>query len=293
MNIDPNKPAAADESGVRELFRELPQPQPPAALDEAIRLAARQALRNDARVVPLPARRWQQRLVLPLSIAATVVLSFGVVLRLAQQPAAEYAASAPAAVPLLQPAPPAAEVPAVDVATTPAAEAKPAAAPAVAEPASRAARSAESITPARPRQAASAPAVADQAVSGLPMSPAAPPPVAPALPQPAPAPARPSAEGEAPAAAAPAPQPAAEAMADRAAERSIAPAPQKSLRALMAKPAAGTGNLDAELAEIRRLLAAGEHERARVAWQHLIETRPQAVLPDDLRRHFEPAPASR
>ena len=303
MTIDSNKPANADEAGVRELYRELPQPQPPAALDEAIRLAARQALANE-RVVqlpPVPSRPWHKRLLLPLSIAATVVLSFSMVLQQANQQATEQAqllrqqapdqvpeAAAPAAAPS---APIAAAEP--EAAKPEAAEMAAVASGAGQAPAERSRRTAPAPrSAAKSLQAPPAPSLAPAPAASMAppaadMSPPPPPPPAPASP-----PAAPAASAAAPAGAPAVSESAAEPARERA-----APAPQKALRGLLARPApAAAADNDAaiaELAEIRRLLAGGKYEQARAAWQRYRATYPQAPLPDDLRQRFEPQPEGR
>lgn len=306
MTIDSNKPANADEAGVRELYRELPQPQPPAALDEAIRLAARQALANE-RVVqlpPVPSRPWHKRLLLPLSIAATVVLSFSMVLQQANQQATEQAQL------LRQQAPdqvPEAAAPAA-APSAPIAAAEPEAAKPEAAAMADAASGAGQAPTERLRQTAPAPRSAAKSLQAPPAPSLAPAPAASMAPPAADMP-PPSPPAQVPASpppvfsppAAPAAEPAgaaavSESAAEPARERA-APAPQKALRGLLAKPApAAAADSDAaiaELAEIRRLLAAGKYEQARAAWQRYRATYPQASLPDDLRQRFEPQPEGR
>ena len=255
MNIDPHKPANADESGVRELYRELPQPQPSAELDQAILLAARQALQND-KVVQLPPRPWHKRLLLPLSIAATVVLSFGVVLRMSHEQAAQVVqlrhadivqeqeqAAAPA-----ETAAPQAETAAMPQGSAPGAGVSRRPAPRGALPRPDRQR-VESGAVAPPVEQKSAPATA---AADAPVRPPAVPAAVPA--QPAPEPAAAMAGGEAAGRVA-------ERMANGSAASAPAAAPPLLRKALRAAAVTGDPALD----EIRRLLASGERNQARAA----------------------------
>ena len=77
---------------ISRAYRDMPGDEPPPALNDAIRAAARRAVR--AR--PGFARRWQ----LPISIAAVLVLAVGVALQVErEQPAVNDGASMPAASP--------------------------------------------------------------------------------------------------------------------------------------------------------------------------------------------------
>ena len=73
---DPSNPAH-DESRVRDAFRALPPLEPPAALDDAIRAAARRAVAaGPVADAARPARRWA----MPVSVAAVMALAIGVAL---------------------------------------------------------------------------------------------------------------------------------------------------------------------------------------------------------------------
>ena len=289
MNIDPHKSAGADESAVRELYRELPQPQPSAELDRAILLAARQALHND-KVVQLPPRPWHKRLLLPLSIAATVVLSFGVVLRLSHEQAAQVVqlqhadmlqAQEQSAAPAETAAPQAKAVaPQTDAAAMPQGSApgagvsrRPALLGALPKPGRQRAEPDAATLPAE-QKAAPATAAAATAAS----EPARPPAVPAAVPAlPAAQPAAAMAGGET-----------AGRMAERAANDSAAGAPAAAAapaapallrKALRAAAVAGDPALD----EIRRLLASGERNQARAALLRYRGANPGVELPADLR----------
>ena len=274
MTIDPHKPANADESGVRELYRELPQPQPSAELDQAILLAARQALQND-KVVQLPPRPWHKRLLLPLSIAATVVLSFGVVLRMSHEQAAQVVqlrhadivqeqeqAAAPA-----ETAAPQAETAAMPQGSAPGAGVSRRPAPRGALPRPDRQR-VESGAVAPPVEQKSAPATA---AADAPVRPPAVPAAVPA-PQPAPEPAAAMAGGEA-----------AGRVAERMANGSAASAPAAAPPLLRKAPRAAAVTGDPALDEIRRLLASGERNQARAALLRYRGANPGVELPADLR----------
>jgi len=87
-----------DDVKVTERYRQLPAEEPPRALDEAILAAARRP--------PVPARPWMQRHAVPLGLAAVLVLSVTVTLRMqSERPGIESianqepVASAPPAAP--------------------------------------------------------------------------------------------------------------------------------------------------------------------------------------------------
>lgn len=293
MTIDSNKPANADEAGVREVYRELPQPRPSAELDQAILLAARQALQND-KVVQLPPRLWHKRLLLPLSIAATVVLSFGVVLRMQRSAdtqawraagqsdhvAAELAASAPL------PASP----------TPPMSHEPPAPDQPLASATAGAGRQRASVLPAtavqQPVEQAAAPLPAKSAASRAGMSlDVAPPSAGSAAPLPALRQAVPAAVPV------PVPAPAAELRdAERSGGRSSPPAAALKSRAMAAGE---TAPVDPAVVTVRRLLAEGDREAARQALVVYLKSHPDWLVPDDLRRLLDepaqvaPSPAAR
>ncbi len=94
-------------------YRALSDDAPPAALDEAIRAAARAA---PPQAIAGPGRPWFVRRAAPMALAATVLLSVGVVTRMVierpdLQPPSEVA-SAPASVPESASVPPSAPLPA-------------------------------------------------------------------------------------------------------------------------------------------------------------------------------------
>ena len=153
---------------VSKRYRELGAEEPPRALDEAILAASRK-----------PARSWTQRWALPLSLAAVVVLSVTVTLRIQhEQPALEAPAQvrAPASKEAARPeAAPRQEAVKAERADKPAARKEPAPfqpappmrAPAAAEPSANVRDEAEA------RTAAKAAAVAPAPPAAAPASPAA------------------------------------------------------------------------------------------------------------------------
>jgi len=164
-------------SNVSQAYRGLGSDEPPRALDEAILAAARR-----------PARPWARRWGLPVSIAAVVVLSLTVTLRIAdEQPGLELpeprreapakpapAAQAPAAPPVVAESakqePPRARTAPRSAAPAPAAAPKafpgPAAAPEAAKPAASAETAARELRRERAADAAVAGAAASRAEEG-------------------------------------------------------------------------------------------------------------------------------
>lgn len=91
--------ALMDEAQLGRLYRDATTESPPAALDARILAAAERA------VQPPPAhRRFARRWIVPLSVAAVVMLSVGVVLRIAHEGALENSESLSAAPPSAEPA---------------------------------------------------------------------------------------------------------------------------------------------------------------------------------------------
>lgn len=98
MSSEPNMPNDEEvdaflrgKYAVSQRYRELPQAQPPAELDAAVLALAQQALRK-----PRAVRRWR----VPMALAASLIVGFGLTLSLWREPAVRTPQASPAAAPL-------------------------------------------------------------------------------------------------------------------------------------------------------------------------------------------------
>jgi hypothetical protein len=246
-------------------YRELPREEPPRALDDAILAASRRAVASRPSSL---ARRWAR----PVSIAAVLVLAFGVTLEMQrEQPGIEYkeaAPPAPAIAPAPEPAPRVMESDAV-TSTAPARQPQPAQRPA---PELR-----KSAPPQALKEKAAPPQEREMARTrnepqAFPQSPAPPPPPAQTLdkfrdssvaPAPAAAPAAPAAESSgAPAAA----------VAPRAKSESYNAAPARTL--------AAPADPERELERIAKLRDDGRNDEADKALEEFKRRYPGFAIPD-------------
>jgi hypothetical protein len=280
---------------LKRAYRGLGNEEPPAALDAAILARARE------RVVPRRRPSWM----VPVSIAAVLVLGIGVSLRMQlEQPGIESSVPAPAAVPE-RPAP---ATPAAPATTVPAASelARDSAAPVAAPEAKRtpqkkvdAFKQKERLDEARPRSnvaPAQAPAGAAQSREEKPVSAgaiSAPRPPAPATTsvaaEPPPFVASPPAPAAAPAAAAPSLRLAPQTMqaperAKREAESDAAPG-TRDLRKSLVTPEADPVR---ELERIAQLRAEGRHAEADRALEEFRRSRPDYRIPEAVWERVKP-----
>jgi hypothetical protein len=273
------------DAGLTRRYRELPGEEPPRALDEAIRAAARRAA--ESRPAPLVAPSGRRRYV-PLAAAAVIVLSVIVSLRMQQElPDPESGALAPRALP-----------PAAPVAgERPAGEGRPLSAhPGAAQRDAVTGVETPKAEVARRLEAASAPRSAVQSPRVQP-APAAAPPEAPRLPEAfgtrgagAPAPAgRQEKPASPPRADAPeAASPGAARLAEDEPAASVgraAPRPSEERAASVAKQESP----EAWLEHIARLRAAGRHEEADRSLAEFRRRYPDYVIRKEMLERLERA----
>ena len=270
---------------VTKRYREIAREEPDAAMDAAILAASRRALR------PSISRRWGA----PVSIAAVLVLAFGLTLEMRhEEPGIESSVPArPAPVPEVPAGPPAAPSAAEPRPAVPAAKDSLSAVPqAVAPPAElkkeRVRRDASPMNRDKVEKQAEEPTAGErEAPAAFPASPAP----AAALPSPAPAP-LPAAAQSAPAPAAPALQRAP--MQDMNAAPAPAFAPRAKATAgaaLRAAPARAESDSDAatrELERIAELRAAGRDAEADKALEDFRRDHPGYRIPEAMWERVKP-----
>lgn len=250
------KPPIRDavEAAVSDAYRELPQAQPSAALDARVRSGVADALAHEPAEPEVAPRKGWRRATVPLAIAATLVVAFGVGSLWLHEGGRQAGIS---------PVPPG--EPPMKIATAPQADAaRPQSAPAAETPAGPGASQAE-------REEAPQADVAPAALSREPAAERAAP-VAPAVGAIAPAPIEtPMAK---PALPPPPPPPEHEMSASRARlHESIAPAPA----AAQARDEGPTLDI------VRDLLHAGRRGAAKLVLLRWRESHPDAEIPEDLR----------
>jgi hypothetical protein len=268
-------------------YRELAREEPRAALDEAILAASRRALAR-----PSASRRWAA----PVSIAAVLVLAFGITLEMQrEEPGVESPATDTLRAPLPEPSPPAKDEAAPSrteaytgaPAPKPAAPARgstPAPSDAPALPAPYAARE----RPAQPAVAKEAPAASAEKKRVMPVESPAPFPgtsarsnLAPAQPATPAAAAPPAAAARADAAPAAAPQSTAGVAPRLKAEAADAAQP-------LARAAIAPGDLERELERIAKLRDGGRNADADKALEDFRRDHPAYRIPDAMWERVKP-----